>query len=378
MKICILTTSYPLGAHDKKSAAGFFVRDFALELNGQGHQVTVITQEVSGEVVNDDEAIEVIRFKHLARKPLSTLSLFNPLDVMGIISIAWNGYFTLKRRIEKERFDLNLALWAVPSGIWALLMKRKFNIPYFVWALGSDIWSYGRYPLLKNFVKMAIRGADHVYADGIVLKQDVTKLAQKDCEFLASSRNLKSQKLIEFNVGEKPYFIFVGRFHINKGVDVLIEALGLLHNSVFEKFHFHIIGDGPLWEGVQEQTKQLGLEQNITLHGFAEASKVAYFLKRAYCIIIPSRIESIPCVLSDAMQMGAPAIVTDVGDMGDLIGKYKAGLVVENENPEVMAKAIDEMIELGKDGFLPGIHSLKNEFDLSKSVRKIVERYESL
>ena len=53
------------------------------------------------------------------------------------------------------------------------------------------------------------------------------------------------------------------------------------------------------------------------------------FFNNVTVLILPSRIESIPVILSDALQLDCNLIVTDVGDMGPLVRSYRAGMVVD-------------------------------------------------
>ena len=62
------------------------------------------------------------------------------------------------------------------------------------------------------------------------------------------------------------------------------------------------------------------------------------------CVVIPSRSESIPIVLSEALQAGKPLIVTDVGDMGSIVREHHLGEVVPSEDPPSLARAMQRFI----------------------------------
>jgi len=66
---------------------------------------------------------------------------------------------------------------------------------------------------------------------------------------------------------------------------------------------------------------------------------------RTDCVIIPSRSESIPVVLSEALQFNKPMIVTDVGDMGMLGRRYGIARVVEKENADALAHGMRDFME---------------------------------
>ncbi|OZB57548.1 MAG: hypothetical protein B7X35_00940, partial [Halothiobacillus sp. 14-56-357] len=70
MKLLIVTTSYPDDS-DGAAAAGVFVRDFALALVEQGHQVTVIAPSQTSRT-KIEAGVRVQRFA-VPKLPLSLL-----------------------------------------------------------------------------------------------------------------------------------------------------------------------------------------------------------------------------------------------------------------------------------------------------------------
>jgi glycosyltransferase involved in cell wall biosynthesis len=60
-----------------------------------------------------------------------------------------------------------------------------------------------------------------------------------------------------------------------------------------------------------------------------------------------SSAESFPNVVGEAMSCGVPCVVTDVSDLAWIVGE--SGRVVPPKNPEALAAAIQELIELGPD-----------------------------
>jgi glycosyltransferase involved in cell wall biosynthesis len=266
-----------------------------------------------------------------------------------------------------------LAVWALPSGVWALFLKWVHGTPYSTWSLGSDIWSYRQNFFTRNLLRLILHEADHRYADGYQLKADVAAIAKKPCDFLATSRSLPIEAEVKTDIKKnKKNYLFIGRYHSNKGPDVLLAAVNELKSASKKKAHFHLFGGGQLTADLKNYIHKHGLGDTVTLNGYIDPAGAAAYLKACNALIIPSRIESIPVVLSDALKAGSRIIATDVGDMGYLLRKYRAGVVVPAESPGKLAQAIEDDMSLPLDNFAQGRRELLKLFDVSEAVVKFV------
>lgn len=64
----------------------------------------------------------------------------------------------------------------------------------------------------------------------------------------------------------------------------------------------------------------------------------------------PSRSDSFPNIVGEAMCCGVPCVVTDLGEVGNVVAD--AGIVVPRENPAALANAWKRMLYLGGSGRL--------------------------
>ncbi|MDY6973888.1 MAG: glycosyltransferase [Thermodesulfobacteriota bacterium] len=370
-RILLITSSYPGYREDRRAAAGSFVKDFADELADKA-EVTVLTQKTDqGSSGVDESKVRVIRFRWAGTEtPLSTLRF--PQDIVPITSVILRGVFAVLKAGRRHNVDLTLAFWAIPSGLWALFLKWAYGTRYAVWCLGSDVWEYERGTLRRWFLRVILKQAHTLYADGYQLSADVESLTGKKCHFLSTSRRLPVSVSVNADLEpDKRNYVFIGRYHPNKGPDVLLEAISKLEPSTLKKVHFHFFGGGPLKKSLEELIRKRRISGVVSLGGYICAEEVVAYLRACHALIIPSRIESIPVVLSDALQNGSPVIVTDVGDMGHLIRKYQAGIVVQPDSPEEMARAISQDV-IKEEDFSEGRKRLLELFDLPKTVERFV------
>lgn len=380
-KICIITSSFPKSKNDSRHA-GIFVRDFVKLLN-QDYEIFVLAPATNVSKKYDED-IKVHFFPWFQDEfGLSSLNPKNPVHFLKLLSFVLSGISTTMKFIKKNEIDVCFAMWAVPSGLFALFSKIFFKTPYLVWVLGSDIWRISDYPFGKSILRKILQNARTVFSDGMKLANDVELLCDVKSIFLASNRILeKGQGLLNYRKFDttRINFVFVGRFHTHKGIDILIEAINNLNKNEKEKVLFHIFGGGPLENKIKTMVKEQNLENTIIINGYLDAPDVLSTIEKSDFVIIPSRIESIPLVLSDAMQADRPVLVTNVGDMDDLLKKFNVGIIVE-PNAKSIADGIRKIIHLSDDNtpdFSSGIKKLRNHLDLNLSVNKVKEVLDSL
>jgi len=373
MRICIISNGYPTSPNDWWGA---FSYAFAQELKRSGHEVFIFTPNRK-EAKSLDNNITVKWFNWLGgEKPLVKYKFYKPLDIVKMLSLLFNGKREILKFVQKNKVDCCLALWATPSGDFAYLAKKKLKIPYAVWCLGSDIWIYSKYPIIKNIIKRNLLAANTIFADGLQLSNDVQKITKKHCEFLATSRKLPEPKISDRLVDEKKEnFLFVGRLEVVKGIDVLLEAMRLLVIEEQNKnINLYLFGVGSEKEKIIETIKNYKLEKNIHLKGYASAQDVSNYLSVCRCLIIPSRNESIPVVLSDALQMKKPVIVSDVGDMEKLVSDLKIGKVFPSEDSKTLKNAIISMVNEPQnyDLYEHNTFEAMKIFDIKKNADKFI------
>ena len=369
MHICVLTSSFPLNRKDP--SAGPFVEAFCLALVELGHRVTVVTQDRESEEKEAPPGVPVHWFPWRGgHTSLGYLKPYRPADALSMISLFRQGRRAFDRLAAEESFDHVLAMWAAPAGILAAGMKKRHGLPFTIWCLGSDIWTYGRYPILKHAIARAIRASDLVFADGVRLAEAVTALCGRPCSFMPTSRRLNKALARPLNLANnKPLFLFIGRYAPVKGVDVLLEAMAR-YKASGRHGHLYMFGGGPLGDTLRQRAAQPDLCDCVTVGGYADEETFVSYLDACDCFLIPSRMESVPVVLSDSVQMGKPVIVTDVGDMGLLLRDTPAGLVVPVEDAEALSEAMTKIAEEGTAAYAGHVEALARQFDVKETARQ--------
>jgi glycosyltransferase involved in cell wall biosynthesis len=319
-----------------------------LGLKEKGIKVSAFTPNYQTEKTDGER--DVVRFNWAGgEKVVGSLSPFNPKELLQLFSFLKNGKRQLLDHLKRTQPDSCLALWALPSGWFAYQAKKELGIPYSVWCLGSDIYVWAKKPILRDLIRKILKEADFLFADGFDLKEKTEKLTGKSCLFLPSMRRLPpvSEEKTQFDP-TKFNFLYVGRWDKKKGLDDLIKAFGQGREKL-SSVHLHILGWGDFERNMRALIKQLRLDDEVKMVGKVSTLLVAGYIKQADCVIIPSKGDSIPLVFSEALQMGTPLIVTNVGDMGYLVRRFNLGKVVPPEDVYRLSQAIIEMVYQKRD-----------------------------
>jgi glycosyltransferase involved in cell wall biosynthesis len=371
MNIHIITSSYPASPEDPSGTAGLFVRHFALELAACNHTVVVQPAARKHEYRSDPGITLVPAPWKGGDQELASMDLTSPRNWWFFLLFFIRGARNTRAINKKYAINRALCMWAVPSGIFGLLGKRKDNIPYDIWVLGSDIWKIRKIPILgKMILKKIMKNADRVFADGIQLCKDVQDLTDVPCGLLHSSRKLPppQEQLFLSGPAKLCHLLFVGRYHVNKGPDLLVKAVGCLPHDIKESIRVHMFGLGPMERELKSMISEMRLERYIYFHGPIQAQEFSNYLNSVSFLVIPSRIESIPVVFSDALQLGTPVVAMPVGDLGDLIREFRCGVLAGEVNAEALASAIKKALPRSKDSFKESMSKAYEQFEIKKTV----------
>lgn len=364
--LILISTSFP-AAGDGSEAAGSFVSDLVDEL-ALHLPVRVVAPGPADAVEWRSERIAIHRYA-APERPLSTLKPWRPSDLRWIWKVLGGGQRAVDAAVAAGPSKQILALWALPSGLWARRAARRSGLPYAVWTLGSDIWSLGRIPLVRSVLRRVLRDADACYSDGLKLAEDTRQIADRPVAFLPSTRKITLRNPPPPR-SQPPYrLLFLGRWHPNKGIDLLLEALAMLTDADWQRIEaVEIQGGGPMEGLVRERVASLqAAGRPVELGGYLAKPEAEAAIVRADWVLIPSRIESIPLVLSDALKAARPVVVTDVGDMGQLVARSPAsGVVAAAAKPQAIADVIAKAVMIGTSGFSEGVHGLAATFNLDR------------
>jgi sugar transferase (PEP-CTERM/EpsH1 system associated) len=168
----------------------------------------------------------------------------------------------------------------------------------------------------------------------------------------------------------------VGTLRPVKGHSYLIEALALAHPSAPDVC-LSLIGDGPLYQELNDLKQRLGLNGSVSLLGHRD--DVHELLKQFDVFALPSLSEGISNALLEAMAVGLPVIATNVGGNPEVVQHGVTGLLVPPQDSRAFADALLQMLnnpESRRAMGRKGRERIEAHFSLSAMARRYEQIYE--
>ena len=168
-----------------------------------------------------------------------------------------------------------------------------------------------------------------------------------------------------------PQVAYVGRLSREKGVDTLIKAAQLVGGA-----RFVIVGSGPAEEELRRAARHM---DNVTFLGAVSRWEALKIIRGSDILVLPSRAEGLSTSLLEAMAMRTPVVATNVGGNVELVSHMKTGLLVEPDNPQQLADAVNTLLddrELASRIAEEAYSLIRREYSWDVVIGKYLELYE--
>ena len=245
------------------------------------------------------------------------------------------------------------AHFASSPALVALLTSRITGVPYTVTAHAKDI--YVSHP---DDLRAKLREARAVVTCTEYNRQHLLSRYPRECggklfrvyHGLDASLFRCAPSHTPPREPQEAVILSVARLVEKKGLDDLLAAVEILRLRG-RRLRLEIIGTGPLRETLKAQAKHLGLEDRVKLLGAQPYEAVCRAYQRASVFALPCRVaadgdrDGIPNVLLEAVASGVPVVSTPVSGIPELIECDRSGLLVEPNNPDMLADALDRVLQ---------------------------------
>ena len=168
--------------------------------------------------------------------------------------------------------------------------------------------------------------------------------------------------------------LYVGEFRLLKGLDTLFHALSRLR-APGRPIKLQLVGAGPDEAELLALAHRLGVAGEIAVKPPTPARE-AFALGRI--LVAPSRAESLPYIVLEALAAQKPVVATKVGGVPEIFGPYVDRLIA-SDDPEALAHAIlrtlDEHAATSAQSARALCDRVRAEFSLARMTDDVIAAY---
>jgi len=155
---------------------------------------------------------------------------------------------------------------------------------------------------------------------------------------------------------DRHLILFVGRIAPLKGIDTLLEAIGLLCEQGFldaVPIAVAVIGGEPdasrdelsaAMQSLERFCEERGLKEIVRFLGRRDQDSLPYYYSAADVVVVPSHYESFGLVALEAMACGRAVVASETGGLAFLIRDGETGFHVPAGDPSALAGRLAELL----------------------------------
>lgn len=337
--------------------------------------ISIVTQRISTALAKKGHTVGVIapstdwKFRKESKEGVTIYSI-SSLLVHKLKQLRYSPTFLYRKKIDRiiTSFQPDIIHLETPNTIAseALYVAEKLKIPVIATChimpenisgtlpflpskIGKMIGNLYMKQVINVYNKVSLVTAPTPIGTAILIANNITRptLALSngiDLQAFRKPSKEEIQRLLEkYNLPRVPIILYIGRLDKEKKVNILIESLQFLKKS--QQFHVVIEGKGQQMENLEDLAQKLGVQNKISFIGYIEENELSTLYSLATVFVMPSTAELQSLVTMEAMALGLPVIGAKAGALPYLIKPDKNGFLFEPDNPEDLARKLQQVLE---------------------------------
>jgi len=318
------------------------VRDLIKAQNGNGHSVGIICDSSTGSTYEDELFEEISPSLKLGLHRIPMRRAITPGDVATV----WKTY----RKINKLKPDI-LHSHGAKGGAYAriigsLLRVSGSRVARLYCPHGGSI-HYDR-SSLKGKLFFALERFLERMTDRLIFvskyERDgyIEKIGAPRCAYSLVYNGLSPEEYDPVALKSTAAdFLYIGMMRDLKGPDLFLKALSDINGRGKGGVTANFVGDGPDKNAYLSMITELGLETSVSVF---DAMPARDAFAEAKVVVVPSRAESMPYTVLEAIAAQKPIVATHVGGMPEIF-EDEVEILVEADNAAALGKAMIEVLE---------------------------------
>lgn len=324
----------------RKGAGPVFAIEMAKAITLEGHQViSFVSLYAENKLKWEESGLSVVYIKTYTTRIQFLLSLF-----------CFKRFYHIIRRIHHEKPDVvyspmghlwDIFLFPFIGKITKIKTIHDVELHEGENSFFQRFFSKFRYQFADGFVVLSSKYVSELVYRNIPRNNIVVIPHAGFDYYLNNNISLENKKIV----------LFFGRIIKYKGLDVLLDAMKIIHQKD-KTIKLRIVGNGDITH-YKRKIDELG--DSIELYNrWIDDAEVADFLYDVFLVVLPYTHASQSGVIPLAYSFSKPVVTTNVGCLSEQVVEGKTGFVIEPNDPNILAQKIilmfkqrDESIRMG-------------------------------
>ena len=256
----------------------------------------------------------------------------------------------------RHRPDLYMGYHIFPSAVSALCVARLSNRPACYqdtsgplelegggWHAENRILAAlgGPSRVVEAVVRRIVREFDLVVVRGTKAADYVRELGYKN-HLAVITGSVETEQEWRERDNREIDVVFVGRLTECKRADRFVSIVA----DVAERnpgIRATVVGDGPDRDALTKQSSDMGVEDKLTFLGTRDDVPTLLSMSKVY--VLTSRWEGLSIAMIEAMANGAVPVVSDVGDLRDIVTDGVNGYVIAQDDIAGFSAAVSHLLD---------------------------------
>ena len=349
LRVCYIVSTFPREENDPEVP---WLVECVRRLRDKGVEVEIFAPSFRGLKDHEIFGIPVHRFRYFPKRwemlthdegaPNKIMS--NPFYKYLAVPYILFGMLDAIFFFGRNRFDILHVHWPFPHALFGWIGRWICGAKVILNFHGAEVLLVHRYPIIRSFLRVFLRRADHVVTNSSFTKEKVTEVYRRPVTVIPFGITVERDGHAKRSSTSVKTILFVGRLIERKGVEYLIQAMPYVLRKV--KARLVIVGEGHRRPFLEELVAREGLKDVVQMVGKVSEESLKRWYEICDVFVLPAVVDSkgdtegLGVVLLEALSYGKPVVASNVGGIPDIVIDGQTGLLVPEKDPKALEEAI--------------------------------------